>query len=263
MKTLKIDWYLSAGTEYDLEYDQVLVIRKIGTDSTSQVKIMIDGKYAGSIISYVAPIQKDTTNILPLLDLKDLFLVVPQGLKYKFDGSGTVRIQGELLKLDPGETIPADLIARYKDQFYKYYEYKTATKDLGTDVAWGAGSEIEILSLTPETNEKWIFNNVVRIEQSNIGTDAQKVAIRFYKNDIPLFNRESGAGEEGIDMKAFLIESGKLEFFTLADWPIEVPGDNKLTVKAKNISGSAISPPSGDSISLTIYMVGIYEKKVG
>ena len=96
-----------------------------------------------------------------------------------------------------------------------------------------------------------------------MGTDAQKVAIRFYKHDIPLFNRESGAGEEGIDMKVFLIESGKLEYFSLADWPIEIPGDNKLSVKAKNISGSNITPPAGESISLTIYMVGIYEKKVG
>lgn len=263
METYPIDWFLTAGTEYTPKSWQVLVIKKLGTDASSKVDIYIDKKYCGSIIDKVAPLYQDTTNILPLLDLGELFLVVPGDKSLKFEGSGTVRVVGELITLSPGETIPADLLARFREQSNRFVTYETGSVSLGTDVAWGAGSVITIYEKQLRKSEKFIFDGLVRVDQANVGTSPGLVAIQFYLDDEPKFNTEDKTGPEGIDMKAFLIDSGRLEYFTLAKWPIELLGDHKLTIKAKNISGGAITPPSGSSISLTVYLVGKYTKFVG
>jgi len=263
MKTYSIDWYLTAGKTYKLQDYQVLVIKKMGTNSASEVKINIDGKYCGSIISKVAPLNKDTTNILPLIDLKDLFLVVPKSREYVFEGSGTVRVVGELIELDPGETTPADLIARYKEQSNKYVTFVSSSIDLGTDVTWSAGSEVKLYEKKLESHERMIFNNVIRIDQEQIGTDPGKVAVKLYLDDEPWHNRFSDSGEKGIDLKAFLIESGKLEYFTLEKNPIVVEPDHKIKFAVENISGSDITPASGTSIKFDFYAVITYVKYVG
>ena len=260
MKVYNIDWFLTAGTTYKLQDFQVLVIKKIGTNSSSEVKIYVDGKYCGSIINKIAPLTQNTSEVLPLLDLKDLFLVVPNSREYIFQGSGTVRVQGQLIELAPGETMPADLIARYKEQSNKYVTYVTSSIDLGTDVAWGAGSELLLYEKKLESHEKMLFNNVIRIDQEQVGTDPGKVAVKFYIDDEPFHNRYGTSGEEGIDLKAFLIESGKLQYFTLEKAPIEIAPDHKFTVKVKNISGADITPASGTSIKLFFYAVIVYTK---
>ncbi|RLC34284.1 MAG: hypothetical protein DRZ76_02965 [Candidatus Nealsonbacteria bacterium] len=263
MKTYKIDWYLTAGKTYKLQDFQVLVIRKLGTNASSEVKINIDGKYCGSIISKLAPLNKDTTNILPPLDLKDLYLVVPPSREYIFEGPGTVRILGELIELDPGETMPADLIARYNEQTNKYVTYVYSSVDLGTDTTWAAGSEITLFEKKLESHEKMIFNNVIRIDQEQIGTDPGKVAIKLYRDDNPWHNRYADSGEKGIDLKAFLIESGKLEYFTLEKEPLVLEPDHKLKFTAENISGSDITPASGTSIKFYFYAVITYINYIG
>lgn len=263
MKVFKIDWFVSGGTTYKLQDFQVLVIKKLGTNGSSEIKINIDGNYCGSIINKIAPYTKDTTNILPLLDLKDLYLVVPPSREYLFSGTGTIRIQGELLELAPGETMPADLIARYKEQNNKYITYVSASKDFGTDTSWGAGSEVTLYDKKLETHEKMIFNNVIRIDQEQIGTNPQKVAVKLYLDDEPWHNRFANSGEKGIDLKSFLIESGKLEYFSLEKNPIEVAPDHKIAFKVENISGSDITPASGTAIKLYFYAVITYIKYVG
>lgn len=258
MKTYKIDWFLSAGTEYKLQSFQVLVIRKVGTDSANGVRIKVAGTECGAFISKLSPLTKTTTEPLPLLDLGEHFLVVPPSREYIFEGSGTVRIQGELIELGPGETVPADLVARFNEQKNKYVTYVTSSVDLGTDVAWGAGSEIELFKKKLETHEKMVFNGVVRIDQKNVGTSPKTVAIKLYMDGEPLHNRYADSGEEGIDLKAFLIESGKLEYYTLEKNPIVVEPDHEIKITAKNISGANITPPSGSSIQLSFYAVILY-----
>jgi len=260
VQIFKIDWILAAGTTYKTENDQVLVFRKVGTDSTSDVTIKVDGSKCGAVNSYIAPLRLTTSGSLGPFDLGDKFIVVPNGHEYLFDGSGNIRVVGELIKLGPGETVPADIIARYNDQFWSYYLPVSDSYSFGSATSWADGSEVEVYSLTPTTIEKYIFKHFLRMAQSGITYSTGDISVLFLMDDIPLYNQHSGAGEVGLDFDSFVVASDRLELFNVKDKPIEVLGDHTFKIKAKNVSGGALSISSA---SITFYAMALYEKRKG
>lgn len=250
MKIMPLDMIVSAGTEYTVDKPYALVIRKIGTDSAEDITVVIDGKTCGTYNSTVAPLRKTTTGDLGPLDLKNLFYVVPPEYKYKFDGSGNVRVIGELLILEPGESVPADLLARYREQHVHYLTKDSGTYDFGAATAWAAGSEVTVYTRTLETREKIVFNNIVIGSQSGITYSTGNIGILILKDDVPLYVRDSGTGQIGIDFDAFVLASDRTEHFSFEKMPIEIPGDHKITFKAKNVSGGDLTLSSA-TITLT------------
>jgi len=96
----ELDKFLSAGTEYEMAPDEFLVIQKVGTDDTSLAMLKIDGRETGDFRDLVAPVHQTSTNMLPLLDLKSLYYVVPQNKKVVF----TWRLLSRTGRLESGST---------------------------------------------------------------------------------------------------------------------------------------------------------------
>jgi len=106
---------LKTGTTYIMEKDRYYVIKKIGTDATSKVTAKVDGIPVADIVNIIAPIAKTSSNTLGPKDLGDYFIVVPPERQLYFDGpsGANVYIEGDLVILAPGETLPTEHLARY------------------------------------------------------------------------------------------------------------------------------------------------------
>jgi len=257
MRTMPLDMIVAAGTEYTVDKPYCLVIRRIGTDISGGTTIKIDGKEAGTYDSTVAPLRETTSGSLGPLDLKNLFYVVPPERKYEFSGSGNVRIIGDLIILEPGETVPADLLARYRDQHLHYFDLISDSYSFGGATSWAANSEVEVYSKQLESFEKLIFNRLAIFSQSGITYSTGDIGVLILIDDVPLYNRDSNTGQVGIDFDAFVITTDRLEHFSFEKTPLEILPDHKITIKAKNVSGSALSLSSA---SITFKAVAEYLK---
>ena len=258
----KLDKILEQGTTYEMPNDRFYVVKKIGTDGASDTKLVIDGVELGPIINDVAPLHKTNSNLLGPLDLGNLYYVVPPNKKFWVDGpSGAkVRIIGIMGVLGPGEVMPSEYQARFAAQGKHYLKYVKGSKSLGTDVAWNAGAEYDVYTLTPKTIETIILNNIAMAKVSNATFSEGDIGIIFKLDGLPLDILTTEAGHKGIDVLSMPYppaDSTEETPFTFKDLPIEVAGDHTLTVVARNNSGSALSPPSGSSI--TIEFIAIVE----
>jgi len=115
MKKFALDLTLIQGKTYETGKREGLVIHKEGTDASdpaSPAHLRIDNKELGDIFQDIAPLHKTNTRFVDLLDLGDLYYVVPPETEVIVEGpSGAkIRIKGDLLKLDVGEKMPPDLI---------------------------------------------------------------------------------------------------------------------------------------------------------
>jgi len=253
------------GVNYRTHPRTAYLIEKIGTDGASATRLKVDGKDLGALISDVAPLRKTNSYIVGPLDISRLPYVIPPETDFSVDGpSGAkVRVIGKVYLLAPGEPTPESLLARFREQPNKHIRYVEGSVSLGTDVAWADGDEITLTTITPLTIEKFKFNDLVMVKIENATINDGDVVIQFYLDNNPLENLYGTNISPGIDVLAMphRDDVGTNEIaFTLKDFPIEVIGDHTLKVTAKNVSGSAISPPSGASITLTLYMVAEYEK---
>lgn len=264
----KLDKILEEGVTYETPNDRFYVIKKIGTNSTSGAKLVIDGVETGELISTVAPMHKTSSNLLGPLDLGDFFYVIPPNKTFYVDGGGSdkIRIIGLIGKLAPGEGLPANYASRFTEQGKKYITYVTGTATLAAASAdWAADAETEVYSLTPKTIETYLFDGVVMASLANpASTPAEgDVAIRFYLDGTPLDVLTSDPGHKGVDlysMPAPPADSTEEEPFSLADLPIEVKGDHTFVIKALNVSGAAITAGSSD-MTMTIYAIVKYFKE--
>ena len=258
---------LTQGTTYRTHPRVCYVVQKIGTNSTSSGYLVIDGKVTGAIIADIAPIRKTSSYVYGPLDISRLPYVIPPDTSFYWNGaSGSdVRLIGKILQLAPGEVVPESLLARYREQPDKHIKYVSGSYSFGTDTAWSDGTEVTILTLTPTTIEKYKFNDLVVVDIANATISDGDVVLKFYVDNNPLEFLESNNVEAGLDILAFPhrddVATNEVAF-SLKDLPILLEGDHTLKVTAKNVSGSAISPPSGTSITLTLYMVGEYSKGV-
>ena len=269
VKYYPLDKIFVQGTTYELPADRFYVIRKIGTDATSDTYLYIDGVATGKIISEVAPLHRTSSNLLGPLDLGELYYVVPPNKKFTIEGpSGAkVRCIGLIGVLAPGETLPGPYSTRFPVQGKHYITYVKGSVTLASaGESWAADAETEVYSLTPKTVEKYVFNNIAmaKVENASASISEGEVAIRFFLEGTPLDILTSEPGKKGIDILSMPYPPAATTEerpFTLKDLPIEVPGDYTLSVKAVNVSGSAISASSGADMTCTFAAIVEYLKK--
>ena len=253
-----LDKIFAVGTEYRAEDDKLYVITKLGCDS-GEVIPTVDGQKIGKLHADFAPLHRTSSNKLGPFDLKELFIVVPPRKLLKFEGTAAkVRAIGKIIELEPGEAPPTDLIARYNAHGKNYWTYEKASKSLGTDVAWKADQEIELLTLKPTTIEKYLFDSIIMVKISNATIAEGDVALRIYVDDKPLDILEKAMGKLGIDVLSCPYppaDSTEEIPFSLKDLPVEIPGDHTIKFTVINVSGNDITPPSGSSITIDLLVV--------
>jgi len=268
VKYFKLDKIFTQGSTYELPNDRFYVIRKIGTDGTSDTKLVIDGVETGPIINEVAPMHKTSSNLLGPLDLKDLLYVVPPNKTFYVDGPSGAKMRciGLIGVLAPGEAMPPQYASRFTEQGKHYWTYKKASATLASaGGSWAADAEADVLSVSPKTIEKYIFNRVVmaKVENSASAISEGEVSVRFYLEGTPLDILTTDPGKKGIDILSMPYppaDSTEEEAFTLEDLPIEVLGDHTFEIKVLNVSGSAISASSGADMTATIAAIVEYLK---
>ena len=262
----KLDKILEQGTNYEMPNDRFYIIEKIGTNSTSGAKLVIDGVETGELISTVAPLHKTSSNLLGPVDLGDYFYVIPPGKTFYVSGSSgdKVRVIGQIGVLAPGEVLPASYATRFNEQGKKYITYIQDSYSKATDEAWAAAEEQEVISLTPKTIEEYKFSREVLALMTGGTVNEGDFAVRFFLNGKPLDILTTDPGKLGIDilsMPSPPADTTEEEAFSLADLPIAVEGDHTFAIKVVNVSGASKSPTSGSAWSVTVTAIVEYTMK--
>jgi len=262
----KLDKIFVQGTTYQAPADEFLVIKKLGTDAATDAFLKIDGGDTGKLITDVAPLHKTSSNLLGPLDLKELYYVVPPDKKFWIEGPSGAKFRciGQIGKLAPGEAMPATYAARFAEQTKKYLTYITGSYSLGTDVVWINQIEYEVYSLTPKTTERFSFNNYVGASITGDTVTDGDFGIRFYLEGKPLDNLTRDIAKLGVDVLSMPkppADTTEEELFSLADRPIDVPGDITFTIKASNESGVDKAPAAGASWTIAVTAIVEYLKQ--
>jgi len=261
-----LDKILVQGEEYQMAADRFYVIKKIGTDADADTFLDVDGIDTGAIIEAVAPIRKKDTNRLGVLDLGDLYYVVPPLKKFHVEGptGAKYRVVGQIGKLAIGEAIPAHFAGRFAEQGKHYLTYITGTYSLGTDVKWVKDAEYEVFSLTPKTIEEYVFNNVLQAKITGDTVAEGDFGIILYLNGVPQDILTKEPGRRGLDVLSLPkppTDTTEMEPFTLKQTPIKVLGDHTISIKAMNVSGADKTPATGATWKIDILAVVEYLMK--
>ena len=267
-RAVPLDKILSQGTTYTTHEREAWIIKKLGTDSSTRGYVKIDGKETTYIHTTAAPVHKTSSNLLGPIDLGSLQLVVPPETDIEWDGaSGSIlRVLGTKLILSPGEDLEAGLMDRFNRQPNEYIYVIEDSYSHGTDTAWTAGDENEVVSLTPKTIEKYILDGVVMVDVSNTASSLSEgdMVITFYLDNNPLENITGTNIDAGIDVLSAPrppADTTEETPFSLSNFPIAVEGDHTLSIRCKNVSGSDISAASGASITVTVTAVAKFYRK--
>lgn len=260
-----LDKYIKEGVIYKTPKRVAYVIKEIGTNSSGSGYLKIEETEMGSIDSDVAPLRMTSSNTLGPLQLEDYLYVVPPETKFEWVGdSGSVcRIKGDTMMLDPGEGVPGELMRRFKEQERKKIKLYSGSLALSTDEAWPAGEEKTVFSLTPTTIEKIKFDGFVGVNITGGTVNEGDFAVIFYLDNVPLELDVAENGYYGIDVKSMPLppnDSNGMLAFSLKNFPIELLGDHTLTIKVKNVSGADKSPTSGSAWSVSVKLLGKYER---
>ncbi len=262
-----LDKILKQGTPITLEKREAWIIQAIGTNSTTRGRLVIDGKPTGDIVQLIAPLHTLDTNLLGPLPLGDYYYVVPPETKVEWQGAtgSKARIIGTKVIFDPGENLGEPYATRSRNQYSSYITYIEGTFSKGTDVAWPAGEENEVISLTPLTIEKYIFDSILMATVANVsgGVSEGDWSITFYIDNTPLENIVASGEQVGVDVLSAPrppADGADETPFTLQAFPIELTGDHNLSIRVKNTSGASKSPPAGASITATVTVLTKYFK---
>jgi hypothetical protein len=264
-RSILLDKVLTAGVEAKTDEREALIIRAIGTDSTTDAYLEIEEKPTGKIKSIVAPMYLRDANLLGPMRLGDLFYVVPPATKVVFKGApgSKCRIIGEKILLDPGERLGEPYISRYAKQTDEYKTFVEATFSKDTGVAWAADEENVVYSLTPSSIEKYVFDDVVMFSISNVsgGVSPGDFAWLVKIDNVPLENIVGTNIQRGFDLVAYPrppTDTSEESPITLANMPIEIVGPHKLEFLVRNTSGSSKSPTTGNAISVVMTAIVKY-----
>jgi len=266
MKVLPLDRYIKEGVTYKTKSREAYIVRKLGTDSSTEAYLEIDGRMTGKIDNEVAPLHVTSSNLLGPLDLGPLYYVIPPEVEFKIVGASgcKARLIGQKLILEPGERLGAPYIDRFDRQFDHYLTLLSATLTLGTDEVFKADEERTILSLKPASHEIYKFNSYIGVKGSGDTIAEGDFSVVFYYNGQPFEYITTDNFGPGIDIKSMPLppaDSTEEVPYTLKDYPIEVPGPNELVIKVRNISGADKAPASGSAWSFTLKAIVEYVRK--
>jgi len=261
-----LDLVLIEGKDYLTPERVGLVVNQIGTDKEEEVLLEIADKPTGAITTRVAPLHSVSGNVLPLLNLGRLYYVIPPDTRFKVRGpSGAkLRIKGTIQKLAPGEDMPAALMTRYYAQPDNYLTRVYGRYSHGTDVTLAADAEVEIFSLTPKTIETYRFASIAEASVENYTPTEGALGIRFLLDGAYLDTILEVTKTGGVDILSMPrppATTTNMQPFSLAETPIEVLGDHTISVRARNISGAAISPATGTSLIFHVEGVAEFQRK--
>ena len=265
VKYYPLDKIIKQGTTYETPPDRFYIIKRIGTDGSTDTKLVIGGVETGAIISEVAPLHRTSSNLLGPLDLGSLYYVVPPNTKFWVDGpSGAkMRIIGQIGVLGVGEAMPGEHQARYNAQGKHYKTYLSDSYSLGTDVTWTDGTEYDVLVHTPKTIERVILNSYVGASITGDTVSEGDFAVEFYMDNTPFepeFAENLYAGIDALSMPSPPRDDTEELVFTLKDYPIVVNGDHTLSIRVRNVSGSDKAPASGSSWTVNVKVIAKYER---
>jgi len=266
MKIYALDKCFKVGTSYTAEHNKGFVFKAIGTNSTTDALFRIDAKDLGIIVDTIAPLRPINTNLFGTLCLGDEYYVVPPEFDFTVSGESgkVIRAIGKIILLEPAETFPADLIARFGQQHNVYRRYYTGTKTLGTDEAWGTDREETLFTLKLESHERLTLDARMGASITNATPAVGDFGIRIYLNDVPLDILKKDMGQIGIDIYSMPLpptETAGEKAFTLEELPIVVLPDHTIKITAINI-GASLTPPTGTAISVKVGFIAKYEKFV-
>jgi len=260
-----LDKYLKEGVVYQTPKRVCYVIKELGTNSSGLGHLKIEETDMGDIDADVAPLRMTKDNTLGPLYLEDYYYVVPPEVKFAWEGDpGSIcRIKGDTVLLGIGEGVPGELLTRFGEQERKKIRTYVKTASLGADEVWKEDEEIEVFAITPLTTEKIRFDGFVGVKITGGTVNEGDFALTFYMNNKPIeLNVAENLGY-GIDVKNAPLppnETDGMIGFSLKDFPIEVPGDQTLSVRVRNISGADKAPASGSAWQVVLKMVGKYER---
>lgn len=275
MKRYLLDKIIDVDTTYTAEMDKAYVIQAVGTDSSTKATLKVAGAPVLEIVEDIAPIAPKMTNLNGLLELGDLYVVVPPSKKFSFTGaSGSkMRIKGYILELGPGEALPAGLLARYTEQSKKFISYLSGSQTTSEGNTVSAGTETTVIEQTIGAGEKWVFNHRYQAEgRLDDLTNVSRFYSRIYLNDDPFDILDTDMGNKGIAGQAAPnpprdvtttttdIEAQEVEkkAFSLKDNPIEAgPGDIIKVTMLNN--GSDYTVPTGKTLYQIVHIVGVKE----
>jgi len=257
--TYILDKVLDEDTEYEAESDKLFVIRKVGTNSTTKATLTVAGGPGLETIQEIARMQPSHLERYGLMDLGDLYIVVPPDKKFSFSGeSGSkMRIMGEIVELGPGEPIPAGLSARFDEQTKKFWSYLRASFGRGTDQTWPADEENAVIDEDVPAGERWLLDHVFYADIANLAAAhaAGDWSLRFYVNDKPLDLISKDMADPGIDLWGLDYRYDTVDYHdlkSLCAMPILLEPGRNLKVKARNVSGADKTPATGTSITVTV-----------
>jgi len=267
VKKVILDKIIVQGTEYETTDRTALVINKVGTNSAGDGYLFIDEKKTGTIKELVAPLHKTSSNLLGPLCLGDLFYVVPPQTKFEWigDSGSKARIIGIKFILDPREVLPGEYMTRFETQFKHWISYVEGTVSLGTDEVWAADRELTVYNITPLTPEKYIFNSVLMAAISGDTIVEGQVSLLFYYDGNPLetyVSKNLWVGFDILSARRPPADTTEILPFTLAEFPITVPGDVNFQIRAKNVSGAGLTPATGAKWTVTATTIIEYIKRV-
>jgi hypothetical protein len=254
---------LKTNTTYTMEKDRYYVINKIGTDASAKVTAKVDGIPVVDFFNLIAPVAKTTSNVLGPLDLGEYYIVVPPERKLVFESSASanVYIEGKLVVLSPGESIPSEHLTRYNAYTTRKISYIDTTVTVGA--SWPAGQEVKIADITPPTIEDWILDSYMGVSVTGLSTTQTygQVNIKMYYDGKPLDLLLTVAGPQGIESLKMPLpptNAAEMEGFSFKDIPVAVVGGHTFTVTAINVSGGALSAATGSNIA--VRLVAVYKR---
>jgi hypothetical protein len=257
-----LDKTIDVDTTYQAESDKAYVIRKVGTDSTTKATLSVAGVNCLEIIQNIARISPSHLELIDVVDLADLFVVVPPDKKFGFTGESgkRMRIVGEILDLAPREPLGSNLLARYGEQGKRYLTYQTGSFSKGEDTEWPADEENAVVTFVSPAGERHKFKRALYADIANLAAahSPGDWSLRFYVQDAPLDILATAMGDLGIDLwnMHYIYDTDEYhKLFSIEDMPIEIGPGRKLGIKARNVSGEAKSPGSGTSITVTVYIL--------
>jgi hypothetical protein len=265
VKYFPLDLIIKQGETYYTPRNAFFIIKKIGTGSSGDASLYVDDKKTCIIKNLTAPLHKTESNLLGPIDLKEYYIVIPPETKFYVSGDAgsATRLVGVIGLLKPGEAPPADVQARFNTQPNQYITYVEGTKALGVDEALPANAEVEVISLTPKTIEKYIFNGPVMATVENYSPTEGDLSLMFYIDNIPLQKLTDlpGTIRGGIDILSCPrppTDTTEQEPFSFIANPIVLEGDHTLSVRVRNTSGASIKPAAGTALTFTVTMIAVF-----